>query len=135
MAEGSKLSRSLEDYLETVAELVARDGVARTRDVGRHLDVAPSSVNAAVKRLVDRGLVAHKPYELIRLTRRGEKVGGAIRRRHKLLRSFLIEVLGVPEKAAATDACRIEHAVSPKTVSRIVAFMRSAGRRSGKGSP
>ena len=123
VSDGTKLSRSLEDYLETVAELVARDGVARTRDVARRLNVAPSSVNSAVNKLADRGLVTHKPYEFIRLTKRGEELGGAIRRRHELLCSFLTDVLGVPPEAATTDACKIEHGLSSTTVARLVEFM------------
>lgn len=129
MAEGQdvgarvRLSRSLEDYLEAVAVLVGRDGVARTRDVARRMGVAPSSANSAVNKLADKGLVTHQPYELIRLTEKGEQVGGAIRRRHELVRSFLTEVLGVPDDAAATDACQIEHCVSPATVEHMVAFM------------
>ena len=109
--------------LEAVAVLVARDGVARTRDLARRLGVAPSSANAAVNRLARKGLVTHQPYEFIRLTDQGEQVGGAIRRRHELVRSFLTDVLGVPDDVAATDACQIEHCVSPATVEQMIALM------------
>jgi len=123
VARPVRLSRSLEDYLEAVAVLVSRHGVARTRDVASRMGVAPPSAHSALRKLADKGLVRHQPYQFIELTDQGEQVGGAIRRRHELLRSFLVEVLDVPDEEAMADACRLEHAVSPTTVARIVALM------------
>lgn len=44
-------------------------------------------------------------------------------RRYETLRTLLLEVFGVDEATAAADACLMEHAVSPQTMSRITRFL------------
>ena len=40
-----------------------------------------------------------------------------------MLRKFLIEILGVDPETAEEDACRMEHAISPQTMDKLVAFL------------
>ena len=54
----------------------------------------------------------------ITLTPTGMEIAQRIYGRHKLLSSFLRE-LGVDEKTAAAEACRIEHDLSEDTVEKI----------------
>ena len=42
----------------------------------------------------------------------------AVLRRHCTLKTFLNTVLGVPEKIAEADACRMEHVISEETMRR-----------------
>ena len=64
-----------------------------------------------------------EPYSPVKLTPKGVKLARTILGRHKLLRQFLLK-LGVPEKAADVDACRMEHILSAATLDRIRIFTR-----------
>ena len=79
------LSRSLEDYLETILLLVRRKRVARVRDIAKRLNVGMPAVTAALKALSKRKLVNYDPYQVVTLTdrqqRRGQCLPNGTRRR------------------------------------------------------
>lgn len=127
-----KLTSSLEDYLEAVYSLSLADGFARSSAVSRLLKVSKPSVNAAVKALAARGLLAQERYGLIRLTAAGRRAGAEIAGRHSLLKEFFVSVLGMAEADAERDACRAEHALSQEALCRfgqLSAFLNSPARR------
>jgi len=118
----TKLTASQEDYLEAVLLEVRRNGSARVRDVAARLDVAMPSVTGALKALAKRGLVNYQPYELITLTPRGRRLGEKVAGRHRALREFFTDVLGVEPATAERNACRIEHAVDDDLLERLRSF-------------
>ena len=131
MSEG-KLSPTLEDYLETIYELCREEGIARVKDIAARLSVTNPSAVGAIKALKRRNLVQQERYGYVRLTGSGEEMGAAILHKHGVLSNFLEKVLGLDPETASRDACRLEHAVSPETVGRLLAvaeFIR--GRRDG----
>jgi DtxR family Mn-dependent transcriptional regulator len=115
-----RLTRRREDYLEAVFELAARDGVARVRDIALRTRVSKSSVTAALKQLARAGLIEHDPYQLVRLTPRGHALAGQVRRKHDVLRGFLVEVLSIEPPRAEANACRMEHVVDDQVLRRLV---------------
>jgi len=120
---GKKLSPSLEDYLEAVLDLVQAGPVARVRDIARRLGVGMPSVTVALRQLSARGLVNYDPYQVITLTEAGRAAGEEIERRHRVLESFLRDVLGLDKAIARANACRMEHAVDPVVLERLEALM------------
>ena len=125
----SRISPSLEDYLEAVLELAGDDNGARTTDVAAKLGVSKASVNQAMGLLVNRGLISRERYGPVYLTEDGRDAAQAVCRRHRAIKSFLISVLGVDESAAEEDACQIEHVVSKETMAGLIDFMeRGAGK-------
>lgn len=119
------LTKSREDYLEAICEICEEEKVARVTDLASHMDVSLASVNYALRVLVEAGLVKHEKYGYIELTERGNRIGQAIYRKHKLIRSFLINVLNVDEDIADKDACGIEHVVSEETCDKMNSYLRS----------
>ena len=119
-----KLSASLEDYLEIIGRLVHEGGVARVRDIARELDVAMPSVTSALKALSGRGLVNYSPYELVTLTGRGLALAEGVDRRHKILRRFLTEFLGLDAESAEANACRMEHSMDEAALDRLDSLAR-----------
>jgi DtxR family Mn-dependent transcriptional regulator len=111
------LTASQEDYLEAILACVRESRVARVRDIARRLGVAMSSVTAALKALSERKLVDYEAYQFVTLTDRGRELAEAVRRRHDVLREFLIEVLRLDEERAEANACRMEHAVDERVLS------------------
>ena len=85
----SKLTQSLEDYLEVIHILLQTNKIARIRDIAAALTVKMPSVARAVAELKKQGLVSQEPYSGVELTEEGERVACAILNRHLLLRKFL----------------------------------------------
>jgi DtxR family Mn-dependent transcriptional regulator len=118
----------MEDYLEAIHVLSQRKRVVRIKDIARQMGVKMPSVTGALRTLGSRGLVEHERYEDVALTPKGEQIARAIHARHEQLRAFLIEALGLAEGVAGDEACRLEHAVAPETLERLVAFVETAAR-------
>ena len=119
MAAKTNLTSQMEDYLEAIYHLCRDEGVARVKAIADRLEVTTPSVVGAIRKLKDRNLVIQEPYGYVRLTMEGEEIGGAISHNHEVLSDFLKDVLGLDHETASVDACKIEHAVSPETVSRL----------------
>ena len=120
----SKLTQSLEDYLEVIHVLLQTNKIARIRDIAAALTVKMPSVARAVAELKKQGLVSQEPYSGVELTEEGKRVAVVILNRHLLLRQFLIH-LGVSDDNANTDACNMEHILSAETLAKIEEFMKS----------
>ncbi len=121
-AAAIKLTAALEDYLETVYELIRDRKVARVRDIARAREVKASSVTPAMRRLADMGLIRYEQREYIELTAEGEARARKVYARHQVLTSFFEEVLNLPSGLAEKDACAIEHHLSDETMDRMVRF-------------
>lgn len=119
------ITPSLEDYLETIYLLIRDKGTACVRDVARALVVKMPSVVKAIRELKSRNLAKQKPYSAIELTPDGYEAAMQVLSRHTLLKEFLLR-LGVGDKTADADACRMEHILSPETLDRIRDFTGKA---------
>lgn len=117
------LTSVMEDYLETIFELDRDKKVVRVKDIANKLGVKMPTVCGMLRSLSDRGLVNYEKYERVELTGEGTGIGLEMMRRHKLLRRFLVDILQIDEPTADTDACKMEHALSPATLERLVDFM------------
>jgi DtxR family Mn-dependent transcriptional regulator len=117
------LSASLEDYLEAIFHIVREKQAARPKDISKFLDVGNSSVTGALRALKARNLVNYAPYDVVTLTPSGEKVARDVVRRHETLREFFIKVLAADTELADDAACRMEHAVPPDLLDRLVRFV------------
>lgn len=114
---------SMEDYLEAIAVLERQGKVARVRDISRMLKVKMPSVTSALRKLSEQGLVKHERYGYVKLTPEGERVASDVLRRHEVLRTFLVKILGVDPEIAEEDACRMEHFLSPQSLERLSKFL------------
>ncbi|MCD4824856.1 MAG: metal-dependent transcriptional regulator [Phycisphaerae bacterium] len=119
-----KLTASLEDYLETILNLIGQAGRARVRDIAEHLGVGKPAVTAALKTLARKNLVNYAPYKAISLTAQGKKFATEVQHRHAVLQDFLTEVLGLPEDTAEANACRMEHAIDKMVLQRMTDLAR-----------
>jgi len=135
IAPSTALSESLQDYLEAVYLLVERHGVARMKQIAGLVGVGKSSVTGAVQALAERGLVHYEPYAYVTLTDEGRGLGRVLLRRHRVLKQFLMRVLGVPEEEAERIGCKMEHVIKGDVLDRFVRFLRFAEQHpAGDGS-
>ncbi|HIV67622.1 MAG TPA: metal-dependent transcriptional regulator [Candidatus Butyricicoccus stercorigallinarum] len=119
-----KIQESGENYLETILLLEMRNGTVRAVDIANALGYSKPSVTRAMSVLKKAGYVDQESYGTIRLTEAGRKRANEIYDRHVLIKEFLMTVLSLDAETAETDACRIEHIVSPLTIERMRALLR-----------
>ena len=112
-----KIQKASEDYLESMLMMKEQHGYIRSVDVADHLGVTKPSVTYATKRLRENGYIEMDRDGLITLTDRGMAIAA------KMLTKFLI-ALGVDEKTAEEDACKIEHDISQQTYDAICEHAR-----------
>jgi DtxR family Mn-dependent transcriptional regulator len=121
-----ELSQSAQDYLEAVYEAGRDRDVVRVSEVAERLGVKMPSVVTAMQRLARRGLVRHERYGHVALTDAGTAEAKRVSERHHEIVRFLVDLLGVDARTAEIDACRMEHAVSVRTMRRMVRFLEFA---------
>lgn len=126
VAMAVKPTASMEDYLETIFELIQEKGYARVTDIAQALDLQPSSVTRMIQRLDEQKFVVYERYRGLTLTDKGAAIGQAMRRRHRTLEVFLRQ-LGVADEAVVQkDVEGIEHHVSMGTMDCIRHFVEFA---------
>lgn len=131
--KGSKLSASLEDYLEVIFNLAAQSNVARSKDIAKVLGVSRPSVTGALRALKKKKLANYKPYDGVTLTKAGQAAAEEVVQRHTILKSFFVNVLGVEVDVAQQAACRAEHALGPQVIARLVSFVEFVSRSGENG--
>ncbi|MEM2922573.1 MAG: metal-dependent transcriptional regulator, partial [Candidatus Bathyarchaeia archaeon] len=106
-----KISPSIEDYLENIYKLEEKEGVARTKDLADKMHVGLGTITNTVEMFERQGLVAHRPYKGIKLTRGGRKIALDVIRRHRLAERLLTDILKVDWSKAHELACKLEHSL------------------------
>ncbi len=112
------VNESAENYLETILILSKKLPVVRSVDIANELGFKKSSVSIAMKNLREKNHITVTDAGFIYLTDSGKEIAEMIYERHELLTSWLVE-LGVPEKIASEDACKVEHVISKETFQAI----------------
>jgi DtxR family Mn-dependent transcriptional regulator len=102
----------VEEYLEVIYRLQEKEGVARTGDMVKSLDVAFGTVTNTVERLEKEGYVTHEPYKGVKLTQKGLKIALQVVRRHRLSERLLSDILHVEWEKVHDAACKLEHGIT-----------------------
>ena len=113
-----KIHKSGEDYLEAVLMLQKKQGMVRSVDVARHMEVSKPSVSHAVATLQDGGFLTIDDDYFLHLTDTGREVAEKIYERHRFFTEQLIAV-GVDKETAVQDACRLEHVISDESFEKL----------------
>ncbi|HOA27169.1 MAG TPA: metal-dependent transcriptional regulator [Arachnia sp.] len=116
----SKLSTSSQNYLKAVWSLGEwSDAPVTASTLAARVGVRLSTASDAIRKLTDQGLLEHTPYGAVALTADGRAHAVAMVRRHRLIETFLVEVLGYRWDQVHDEAEHLEHAVSDFMVDRI----------------
>jgi len=113
------LSPHMEDYIEAIAILSEKNRVVRVKDIAALLKIKMPSVTSALNKLKELGLIDYEKYGFIELTENGTVISNRVLSRHLCLKEFFREVLNISEDKSETEACRIEHHITPETCKRI----------------
>ena len=109
-----RIHKSAEDYLEMILRLNEEKGYARSLDIATGLGVSKPSVSVAMKQLREGNYIVMDKDNYITLTDTGMEIAQRIYERHKVL-TRMLTMIGVDEKTAEDDACKVEHDISVQT--------------------
>ncbi len=113
-----QLHRAGEDYLKSILILKQKNGVVRSMDVARALNISKPSVSRAIRLLKDGGFLLMHEDKTLTLTDAGREVAEAVYEKHLVIKDGLIS-LGVDPDVAEQDACGIEHILSRESFERL----------------
>lgn len=112
------LNESGEMYLETIYILHFKKPAVRSLDIAEYMGYSKPSISRAVGLLKKANYIEVDPHGYITLTKTGREIAETIYERHTTLSNLLMK-LGVDEKTATEDACKIEHVISDASFAAI----------------
>ena len=126
--DSNEVTHSTAHHLMTIENLIEELGYARVTDVANRLNITRGSASTTLKALEKNALIARDVNGFLGLTIRGRFIAQATRAKKRLLQQFLQDVLGVNDKDAEIDSCKIEHLVSMESghqLCALVSFLNS----------
>lgn len=115
---------AVENYLKHV--LLLSEGSEQLVSMGAlaaALAVVPGTVTTMMKALADEGLVEHQPRQGVRLTTNGRRMALNVLRKHRLVETFLVNVLKMDWSKVHEEAEQLEHAISDEVLDRLDALL------------
>jgi DtxR family transcriptional regulator, Mn-dependent transcriptional regulator len=119
-----KVSTMVEDYVKVIWKSREwTDDPISTGEIAAVLGVTASSVSGNLKKLARDGYISYEPYGPIELTDRGRAIAVAMVRRHRLIETYLVRVLGLSWDEVHHEAEMLEHATSDVVLERMDAAL------------
>lgn len=116
----TQLSDSAQNYLKIIFSLNEwSDEAVSPTVIAEKAGVKLSTVSGALSKLRQQGLLNHAPYGAVSLTALGREYAVTMVRRHRLIETFLVQMLGYRWDQVHEEAEQLEHAVSDFMVQRI----------------
>lgn len=116
----AELPSTTQNYLKVIWSLQEwSDEAVTTTEIAGRMGLKPSTVSDAVRRLGEQGLVEHARYGRVALSDVGQAYALAMVRRHRLIETFLVEVLHYRWDEVHEEAEHLEHSVSDMMIDRI----------------
>jgi Mn-dependent DtxR family transcriptional regulator len=109
-----KRLESQEDYLEKILQISQKKEYVHAIDIAREMSFSKPSVSVAMNKLKEAGYIEINDKGEITLTESGLAIAEKTLEKHMILTKMLM-YLGVDEKTAMEDACRMEHDISDVT--------------------
>ncbi|MBN1804707.1 MAG: metal-dependent transcriptional regulator [Sedimentisphaerales bacterium] len=113
--------------------IARKNNFARSRDIAKSLGVSRASVTGALRVLKEKGLANYEPYGYVTLTESGRITATEIVRKHNILKSFFIDVLGVESEIAQKAACKAEHELGPEIIQKLLRFIEFVTQSNNNG--
>ena len=115
-------NESEEMYLETILILREEKTSVRAIDISNRMGFSRASVSRAIQNLKNKGYIDVLENDAIILLKKGEEYANNVYEKHRLLKKKKKKI-GVKDKVAEEDACKIEHVISEETVQAIKSFL------------
>lgn len=123
-AQTKNLSSGLEDYLEAIYIAHKNEKPLKGAELARQLNISRASVSEALGKLVAKGFIKYNSYEAISITQSGIDEALKVYNKHNTLEQFFEKVLGIDQKEAGENACKIEHIISENVLEEMTNFTK-----------
>lgn len=117
-----RIKESAENYLEAILMLQKTKGNVRSIDIANYLGFSKPSVSVAMKSFREDGYTDVDAEGNITLTKKGMEIATKMYERHQIIAKALM-LLGVSEKTAYEDSCKIEHDISSESFEKLKLFL------------
>ncbi len=117
------LTTAVQDYLKTIHRLGGAGKMVSPAEIAEALEVRAPSVTGMLKRLGECGYIEYEPGTGARLSKTGLAEARRVIRRHRLVETFLTQVLGLDWSEVDDEADALEHAISPRLEAAIAAYL------------
>jgi len=115
---------TVENYLKHVLLLSEdREDLVPMGALASAMAVVPGTATTMVKSMADEGLVEHQPRHGVKLTTQGRRVALNVLRKHRLVETFLVDVLKMDWAKVHAEAEKLEHAISDEVLDRLDALL------------
>jgi DtxR family Mn-dependent transcriptional regulator len=128
------LNAAQEDLLEQLYLHTHQGRPPQRHELARSMQLDGTQLDHLVRQLTALGLLIVTADGTIHLSDEGGQRARAVLHRHRSLRDFFIEVLGVPPESADNGACRIEHVISDEILESMITYTRAV-RKAEQSSP
>lgn len=125
--EESKLTSSMEDYLEMISRILEHKKIVRTTELAQLLHVKPSSASKMVAKLGQEGYVIYEKYGYIQLTQEGKKLGTYFMQRHQIIHDFLCVLNHSDNELEQVE--KIEHFLNRNTIQNLYLLTQQLKQR------
>ncbi len=117
-------SSTIENYLKAILVRSGRmEGMVATGVIAEALKVTPGTATTMVKAMAAQGLVEYQAHAGVQLTSRGRTLALAVLRKHRLIETFLVQVLKMDWAEVHEEAEALEHALSDRVLERLDALL------------
>ncbi|WP_254063673.1 metal-dependent transcriptional regulator [Granulicella sp. S190] len=117
-------SEAVDDYLKAIFQLSGHpERQVASNEIALHLSITPASVTNMLQKLAaqEPPLVIYKKHHGVKLAKAGKRRALEIIRHHRLIETFLHQVLDYPWDEVHQEAERLEHFISERFEERIAA--------------
>lgn len=121
----SLLTHSSAHYLNVIAQLHKEKGYVRLTDVARSLGISKAAASQGIGALKTRGYVVEDEARMLSLSDEGVRLANAVEHNFMVVAAFFHLVLGIDAETANTDACKLEHLLSPQTSMTLACFVKT----------
>lgn len=113
------VTSTVEDYLKAILRLQEATGTTTVGQIARELAVTPGTVTTMMRHLSERKLIDYLPRRGLRLLPEGQAEALKVVRRHRLLETFLVQVMHLDSSEVHVEAEVLEHVISDRLLDRM----------------
>lgn len=124
MKKNQRKTQEKEHYLKEIFKLLEINKEVTVTSLSKNLNLSKSSVSNMIKKLVEMGFIDTKPYKPIVLTPEGQNYSESIVAKHRLIESFLVEIMDFNPDEVHEIAEEIEHIDSPIFFNRVKKMLK-----------
>jgi len=112
-------SVSKEDYLRGIYHLLEEEGYVKSVDLADYLNITKPSVSEMLKELDKEELIVYRKYSKLRFTSKGRNIARKLTLKHRIIESFLKNILKIDSENIHEEAHRLEHAFSDESIEKL----------------